>query len=522
MKTKSSSKIILCGFTINESGVKSDKMQFIQIENGKIVDINIEKPVVSEDVITIELSATQVISPSFLDLHTHIEYNMIPNWDYPEKAPWDNRHEWRNNSKYSNDISDVHKYLLNSWCSDYDKSTDDFRMLGEIQSIAGGTTVLQETEAYKGSASEPSKHILIRSTGSAEEIGIESDKLIFSVIDFYKPDYYNNHKPDGDSGQDTSSWIPIKQDKLDYFDEHTQDDFIKVTLVHLAEGRAGFLKDSYDAYSRKEFETFKTYIESKPVENIINHHISIIHGCGVDIDNSEHIDFLKKYGISILWAPISNTLLYSDTINAFKFLDKGVNVALGSDWSPSGGKHVWDEAKFAYSFCSMKYKDINKPDLAVKIYQMITTNAAKCLGNKSKFGKIAVDSPADFVVINLDGNKTPLETLFSSDDSCVYCVIVNGRVLYGEKHAFDNMKKGFTSALNVDYQSFPENEGKYAKNKFISVNRELNFDLKESTQKLEKMLWDNKYRKWERSKYLVADDIEYQGRINKLKNDLKV
>src|SRR4029453_7960210 len=75
--------------------------------------------------------------------------------------------------------------------------------------------------------------------------------------------------------------------------------------------------------------------------------LTLIHGCGIDTRNPEHLRFLRERDISIVWSPVSNLLLYGDTLDVETLLAEGINVALGSDWSPSGSKHAWDEAKFA-------------------------------------------------------------------------------------------------------------------------------------------------------------------------------
>jgi len=523
MKTSTSKKVILHGFIVNEEGEQSLDKKYIALENGKIKQVSTEKPAIFGSAITLELPDSNVVFPGFLDLHTHIEYNMIPNWD-SEKSPWDNRHEWRNDIDYHNDIAEVHSYIIEKWGSDYSKSVDDFRILGEIQAISGGTTVLQETEAYNDETQDPtvtqSNHLLIRSTGRGEDLGLNKDQLIFSVIDFYKPE----PKPSGNSHISTADWTPTQQEKLLFFEKEMPTDFINTTLVHLAEGRAGFLKENYDIYSRTEFECFMSDMKNYAPEEVRTHNISIIHGCGIDSKNPDHIKFLKDYGISILWAPISNTLLYSDTINVFDFITQGVNVALGSDWSPSGGKHVWDEAKFAYEFCSSMDHTLTDAELKSTIYKMITSNAVKCLGNSVKLSKIEKDYPADFIVFNRRTQDTSaLDALFTGDDTAVSCVVVNGRIIYGNKNIFDSLMLDFKTPMVVDYQPLPASDGPFAARKFISVNSELNFDVSHSTTKLDNLL--NKKpcpRQWKRSKYLSADDTEYLQRIDKLKRDLRI
>lgn len=520
MKTGSSKRLIVKGYLVNELGQQSEGKKYLTIENGVISSISDDVPPLNGDELTFELSESQVIFPGFLDLHTHIEYNMLPNWD-SEHSPWDNRHQWRNNEKYINDIPCVRDYIINSWNESRNDATDDLRMLGEIQAIAGGTTVVQETADYNSTSGKPNEHILIRSTGRCEDLGFDTDDLILSVVDFYKPDV----EPSGVSNLDTSAWVPKEQDKLTYFKRRVSKEFICATLVHLSEGRSGFIRKETgtDGYTRKEFETFMQEMKQFDPAVVAQRHISVIHGCGIDVLNNEHLQFLKDYGISILWAPISNSLLYKDTIDVFAFVDFGINVALGSDWSPSGGKHAWEEAKFAFWLCRRLYPLKDEAQLMSQIYQMITSGAGRCFNSALKFGVIAEHSPGDLVIINKMEGKSALETLFYGNDSSVYCVVVNGRILYGCEEAFKNIKLDFDTAVDVDYQSFPPMEGYFAANKYISVNRSLNFNILESTEKLERILQNEGCpRKWSRSRYLASDDLEYLNRIELLKSEMDV
>src|SRR5262249_73450 len=52
---------------------------------------------------------------------------------------------------------------------------------------------------------------------------------------------------------------------------------------------------------------------------------------------------LVKHGGSMVWSPLSNFLLYGDTVDIKAAVAAGVQVALGSDWSPSGSKNLLGE-----------------------------------------------------------------------------------------------------------------------------------------------------------------------------------
>ncbi|PKL70651.1 MAG: hypothetical protein CVV30_04700 [Methanomicrobiales archaeon HGW-Methanomicrobiales-1] len=517
MITKSGKTLKINGNYLAHDG-RIIKGQII-VENGIIQDIKKPetKKIPDDSSITLDLDENDIVFPGFLNLHTHIDYNTIPIWD-SVKAPWNNRFEWRKDPGYLNDIKNVIGCITNQWKQKNDPSSDCiknrekilqddknwrpidtvFTVTSEIQAISGGTTCIQEMIGLEHDNPDHSPNILIRSTASASDLDFPQDKIIFSVIDFYRP-------------SPSSTEIPVKTDSLDIFDKGVKKGNIISTLFHLAEGRSGFLNmdQKFDKYSRNEFEEFMKHIRSFERQKIIPMHLSIIHGCGIDVGNKDHIKFLKHYQISVLWAPISNLLLYKDTLCISKLLKQGVNVALGSDWSPSGGKHILEEARFALWFVNLFDKEIKSYD----IFKMITTNAAKCLGI-GRVGEIKIGNFADFLIFTKPNPEsdaiTALLSPVSNDDS-IKCVIVNGRIVYGNKKTFVDLK--------IDYQPLPE-EGNSAKNKGVSLNSSLDFVMGRDIKRIEFFLKNNIYRSWNRSHFLATDDKEYLSRLEKLKNDI--
>lgn len=533
MLTKSTQKLSILGQIVDENGNASEKT--ILVEDGIIKDIkNGYYDFGSDNVINLRLSDDEVVFPGFLNLHTHTNYNNIPIWN--SRFVWDNRHEWRNSSHYKLEISNFVQFITQDWperipsfISDisgvigetYKNSNDQlqaamsevykaYAIISEIQAVAGGTTVLQQTQKLDDEHPELN-HFIIRNTGSQSDMGIDPQKKIYSVVDFMKP-LVNGTPPQGVPGQDTSNWnINMTPDWDNYVKSVTHDnDTIYATLVHLAEGRSGFFSKNYDDYSRREFYEFQKRILNLGCKgNVIKSNISLIHGCGIDFTNPDALNFLKEYNISVIWSPISNLLLYQDTLNVQKLFDAGVNIALGSDWSPSGGKHVWEEAKFARWLVRKLGMNISDTD----IYKMITVNASKCLGG-TKSGSISPGYNADFVVMKKSSpSQTPIEALFSLDDNSVKFVVINGRIVYGDANIFND--------LNVDYQKLPDSEGTYGAKKAVSINSLLKFDLDKAISIVEYLMMKYSKDKFPyvcpRTRFLASDDVSYQDRLADLK-----
>ncbi len=61
-------------------------------------------------------------------------------------------------------------------------------------------------------------------------------------------------------------------------------------------------------------------------------------------------------GVGLIWSPRSNITLYGDTARVTIASRLGVNIALGTDWMPSGSMNLLRELECADSF-NTKYLD---------------------------------------------------------------------------------------------------------------------------------------------------------------------
>lgn len=489
---------------------------------------------------SITLSDDDIIYPGLIDLHTHYQYNMLPIWKRPQETPWDNRFEWRNHSTYIQAIPTLEKKISENWNrmlpSGKNTMGDLFLFFSELQAIAGGTTVLQEPSVSNPSiepqpasycysfAEDTHSHLLIRSTGNAKDLGINisADDQIFSIVDFFTPiprEKTMNVTPHI-STQDWQIQVNTKyQDFLSKLQSAPKN--YNAYLVHVAEGRSGNLRPdnlNVDAYTAKEFEQLKTDMEKKMAKNKKglpdNFHFAIIHGCGINLSMKNHYDFLKNNGIGLIWSPVSNLLLYDDTPAFYEnIINNDITLSIGSDWSPSGSKYVWDEGKFAYKYLESRSKSMH---IMSDIFKMMTINPAKTLGSK-KIGCITPGAFADLFIIskprlNCEGatiqrndSEACLTPLFRGTDAQTKLVIIGGHVIYGEETYFKQFE--------IPYQKLPSDEHS-AFHKVVYVPEELEIDLEKDTQALDEILTDSGTI---RSKFLAADDIEYRENIVSLR-----
>ncbi len=429
--------VLLSGRVVLPDG--GARQRHVLVKDGAIRWISRSRPPAAliADAKEIVTGSQDWIFPGLIDLHTHASYNILPLWRSP-RAPFDNRHVWRGDPGYRTEVRGVSKKIQG-----YKRAR---KVFSELQAVAGGTTLLDEPRPLDAEEGEGST-LLCRDTGSPRELGLAPGREVRSVVDFFRP---------GPSGQPEVK--PGWGDKPPSLDAYVADrPRLQATLVHLAEGRSGFGSDrGVDPYSRAELEALMAHPAMRDAAAVRGSRLALVHGCGIDVNDSRHVDFLLERDISIIWSPASNMLLYGDTIDAGAFIHRGVNVAVGSDWSPSGSKHVWDEARFARFFLNAIGSEISDAD----VFKMVTTSAGRCLG--LGFGRIEEGSAADFFILRspIESDQA-LEVFFSTTDRDVLATIVDGLPIYGDR--------GFLEQFELELQSLPEREGSAVVDKAVHL-----------------------------------------------------
>lgn len=147
---------------------------------------------------------------------------------------------------------------------------------------------------------------------------------------------------------------------------------------------------------------------------------------------------IKDNGVSVSHNPCSNMKLASGSAPVGELLDKGINVALGTDGASSNNNlDMFDEMKFA-SLLS-KVSTLNPSVLnANEVINMATINGAKALN--LDVGSIEVGKKADLILVDTNTpNMTPSSAIiasnlvYSANGSNVDTTICNGQVLMENK-----------------------------------------------------------------------------------------
>ncbi len=172
----------------------------------------------------------------------------------------------------------------------------------------------------------------------------------------------------------------------------------------------------------------------------------------------EDIALMKEKGVSPVHNPSSNLKLGSGFAPIVRMLEKGLNVALGTDGSASNNNlNMFEEMHLASIIHNGWLNDptVMKPQ---EVIRMATLNGASLQG-RFDTGAIAVGKKADIIAIDLDkphlipDYDTPALIVYSAQASDVVMTMVDGRILYekGEFYTLDKDKIFHNYRLSCNY-----------------------------------------------------------------------
>jgi cytosine/adenosine deaminase-related metal-dependent hydrolase len=166
-------------------------------------------------------------------------------------------------------------------------------------------------------------------------------------------------------------------------------------VIHAAEGT--------DEEARKEIHTLHR-------AGALGRATVLVHGVAI---GPEELSLVERQGASLVWCPSSNCFTLGRTVEGY-VLKSSLPVALGTDSAMTGNGDLLDEFRFALRFMP-----------AERLFEMVTTEAAKILKLPRGFGSLREHGPADLLVMR-DTGLTPAETLIFEKPELV---IVRGRVV---------------------------------------------------------------------------------------------
>ncbi len=153
------------------------------------------------------------------------------------------------------------------------------------------------------------------------------------------------------------------------------------------------------------------------------------------------IEVFKKRGMSVVTNPGSNTKLASGIAPVRRFLDEGINVAIGTD-GPSSNNclDMFKEMCLVFSLSNIREKDASSVD-GRDIIKMATVGGAKAMCLKD-CDVLAVGKCADLIMIDMHQpnmqpeNDIVRNLVYSGSKQNVKMTMVNGKILYEDGEFF--------------------------------------------------------------------------------------
>lgn len=149
----------------------------------------------------------------------------------------------------------------------------------------------------------------------------------------------------------------------------------------------------------------------------------------------EDEELLKESGSFLIHNPSSNLKLGSGIAPVKRWVEKGLNVCIGTDGASSNNNlDMLEEIHMAAMLCRGSSKDANAVS-AADIIKMATLNGALAQGRKD-CGTIKVGNRADIIVFSLEAPhmqpdfNTLSNIVFSSQSSDIVLNMIDGRVVY--------------------------------------------------------------------------------------------
>jgi len=316
---------------------------------------------------------SSLVLPGLVDLHNHLAYNTLPLWSDPQRAqPYPHHNSWPGAASYPGEVTWPAYAFITA-------APAELLAYVEVKAIVGGTTTIQGSPPKN----RPRDGWLVRNVED-ETFGTKDSDLVYAATLTAKP-----------------AALADRANKMDR----------SVFVYHCAEGQRGSIvareyRDATDAGCLKE--------------RFVAVHASAVDGAAFAT---------WKHPGAIAWSPFSNLWLYGETTDVPAARAHGITVCLGSDWAPSGTKHVLGELKVARLVSNAKGWALTDLDLV----RMVTSGPGDVLRRAwpVQVGRLQPVAAADVLVLKAKQGADPFATIVNATESDVQLVVIDGRPRYG-------------------------------------------------------------------------------------------
>jgi len=330
------------------------------------------------------------VSPGLINTHEHITFQQAtPYTDTGER--YEHRHQWRKGL-------DGHTKIPSTGGASAAKIS-----FGELRYVMGGAT------SIVGSGGQPG---LLRNLDSDKQEGLNHAQVKFETF------------PLGDSSgtmrtADCNYGTTVTPESLASFNSFEP---------HTAEGINLAANNEFKCQSSDTYDTTAPGLS----EDLLLPKTAMIHGIGL---TPADYGAMALKGTALIWSPRSNITLYGDTARVTTAARFGVEIALGTDWMPTGSMNMLRELRCADD---LNTKYLGKFFTNKQLWEMATLNAAAVTATDDAIGMLAPGHVADISIFATKG-KDVYRSIIEAEAQDVVLVMRGGKILYGDGAAVEQL-----------------------------------------------------------------------------------
>ncbi len=345
--------------------------------------------------------ADGVISPGLINPHDHITYANNPPIGHGTER-YDHRHDWRTGARGHTKIT-------------YKSGASANVVRGaELRFLMSGVTAAAAAGGQKG---------LVRNLDDDDAALFEGLPVKMANSDTFPLGDSNGtmHDQGCDYGSSRTSSASI--DPLDGY------------LPHISEG--------IDKEARNEFLCTSASDADQGKQDLIKKQTAVIHGIAMRGDD---VALYRGDLAMLVWSPRSNVDLYGNTAPVTLFDATGVQIALGTDWMPSGSMNLLRELRCA-DFLNQSYYGKHFAD--IDLWRMVTINGAAAVGASSVLGALKAGYVADIAIFN-GSTRRDHRAVIEAGVEDVVLVMRGGKALYGDAALMNEPAIGASDCESFD------------------------------------------------------------------------
>jgi 5-methylthioadenosine/S-adenosylhomocysteine deaminase len=344
---------------------------------------------------------SSLVIPGLVDLHNHLAYNTLPLWTEPTRTtPWPHHNSWTRAPSYAASTT-WPAYALITACP------EELLAFVETRALIGGTTTIQGSPPMN----KPRDGWLVRNVEDETFGGGDPNRVYASVLTLKGPD------------------LAARANQMRTTPTRVGSTFI----YHCSEGQQGSI-------------VAREFVDAANA-GCLQPNFVAVHANAVP---ATELATWTKAG-AIAWSPFSNLWLYASTTDIPAARAAGITVCLGSDWGPSGTKHVLGEAKAARLVADHNGWDLSDQD----IVEMMTANPGDVLARSwgRQIGRLQPGAIADIVVIEAKARARAFSTIVAATENQVQLVVIGGKPVYGTTALMTAAKAAPVTAITVAGQA---------------------------------------------------------------------